>query len=142
MERQSDFKFMTPNCLSCFFSFFFLGLHPRQNGSSQTRGGIWAAAASLRHSHSNPSCICNLHCSLQKHQMLIPLDETRYRTDNLMDTSQTLNPLSHIGNSQTAYPNKLYLFSYHSSKKKKSAFLLWRSGFSSMSEVLGHRFDP
>ena len=35
----------------CFV--YFLGLHPWYNGSSQSRGGIRTAAASLHHSHSN-----------------------------------------------------------------------------------------
>ena len=42
--------------LSFFFFFFFFGLFraaPLANGSSQARGRIRAAAASLCHSHSN-----------------------------------------------------------------------------------------
>ena len=36
-----------------FFSFVFLRTVPAAHGSSQARGGIEAAAAGLRHSHSN-----------------------------------------------------------------------------------------
>ena len=34
------------------------------------------------------SCICNLHHSSQKYQILKPLSKARDRTSNLMDTSQ------------------------------------------------------
>ena len=45
------------------------------------------------------SRISNLHCSLQKHQILHPLSKARDWTLILIDTSQVLNPLSHNGNS-------------------------------------------
>ena len=42
------------NSLSLFFSFFFFPFRatPEVYGSSQARGWIWAAAASLHHSHT------------------------------------------------------------------------------------------
>ena len=45
------------------------------------------------------SHICDLHCSLEQHQILNPLSETRDLTLVLLDASQVLNPLSHSGNS-------------------------------------------
>ena len=43
------------------------------------------------------SCICDLHCSLKQCQILNPLREVRDQTHIFMDTSQVLNPLSHLG---------------------------------------------
>ena len=48
----------------------------------------------------DPSCICNLHHSLQQHQILNPLRKVRDQTHILMDTSLVLNPLNYSGNSQ------------------------------------------
>ena len=45
------------------------------------------------------SAICNLHHSLQQHQILNQLSEARGRTGILMDASQVYNQLSHNGNS-------------------------------------------
>ena len=50
----------------------------------------------------DPSCICDLHCSLWQHRILNPLSKARDRTCILMDTSQVLNVLSHNGNSLKA----------------------------------------
>ena len=47
---------------------------------------------------TDPSCVCNLHCSLWQHQILNPLSEARDQARILMDTSRVLNPLSHKGN--------------------------------------------
>ena len=41
------------------------------------------------------SSICNLHHSLQQHQILNPLSEARDQTPILTETSPVLNPLSH-----------------------------------------------
>ena len=35
----------------------------------------------------NPSCVCNLHCSLQQHRILNPLMEAGDPTSILIDTS-------------------------------------------------------
>ena len=43
-------------------------------------------------------CICDLHHSSQKYQILNPLSEARDRTCSLMDTSRVLNSLSHNRN--------------------------------------------
>ena len=55
-----------------------------------------------------PSCVCDLHHSLQQCPILNPLSETRDQTHNLMDiswvdTSWVCNPLSHNGNSFSFY---------------------------------------
>ena len=47
----------------------------------------------------DPSCTCDLHCSLWQRWILKPLSETRDWTCILMDTSQVLNLMSHNGNS-------------------------------------------
>ena len=47
---------------------------------------------------SNPSCIYDLHHSLQQRQKLNPLSRARDRTHILMDTSRVCNPLSHNRN--------------------------------------------
>ena len=44
-----------------------------------------------------PSHICNLCCSFQQRRILNPLSEARDGTHILKDTSQALNPLSHMG---------------------------------------------
>ena len=46
------------------------------------------------------SCICDLHHSLWQCWILNSLNEARDPTHTLMDKSQVLNLLSHIGNSQ------------------------------------------
>lgn len=46
----------------------------------------------------DPSCICDLCHSLQQHQILKPLSETKDQTLILMGTSRVDNPLSHKGN--------------------------------------------
>ena len=58
-----------------FFSFFLLFL-PAAYGSSQARGQIGAAAASLCQSQ-DPSCIWDLHCSSRQRRMFNPLIEAR-----------------------------------------------------------------
>ena len=47
------------------------------------------------------SHICELHRTLQHHQILNPLREARDQTCMLMDTCQVLNLLSHSGNSKS-----------------------------------------
>ena len=47
----------------------------------------------------DPSCLWDLHHSLQQCQIFNPLREAKDRIPILMDTSQVLNPLSHNGNS-------------------------------------------
>ena len=93
--------------LFIFFLFVFCPFRaaPMAYGSSQARGWIGAAAASLHHSHSNTrlkprlspatqltappdlSCICDLHHSSQQHQIFNPQTEARDQTHILMDTS-------------------------------------------------------
>ena len=47
----------------------------------------------------DPSCICDLHHSLWQRRILNPLSEARNQAGVLLDTSQVLNPLSHVGSS-------------------------------------------
>ena len=54
----------------------------------------------------DPSCICDLHCSLWQRQILNPPSEARDPTHILMDTSRVLYPLSQKRNSS----KKLFLF--------------------------------
>ena len=98
---------------SYFYLFFWLfRATPMAYGGSQAKGLIRAIAASLCQSHSNVGSephlqptlhklqnrICNLHCSLQQHQILNPLSEARDQTLILTETSKVLNLLSHNGN--------------------------------------------
>ena len=69
------------------FFFFFLGPCPMAYGSSQVRGHIGAAAASLHHSHSNARSEPSLQ---QHHQILTPLSGARDWTCILIDTSWVL----------------------------------------------------
>ena len=57
--------------------FFLFIAAPVAYGSSQARGRIRAAAASLRHSQAilDPSLICDQHHSLQQCQILNPLSK-------------------------------------------------------------------
>ena len=75
------------NWLKYFFSFFFLNLFraaPVAYGSSQARGPIRAAVASLHHSHSNARSKPHLWPTLQ---LMAMLSEARDWTCILMDTS-------------------------------------------------------
>jgi len=58
-------------------------------GSSQTRGQIGAAAASLHHSHNNAGSelVVDLHHSSQQHQIPDPISAARDQTHIFMDTS-------------------------------------------------------
>ena len=72
--------------VSFYFFFFFFWLFRATPGayeSSQGRGPIGAAAASLQHSQ-DPSCICNLHHSSRQHWILNLLSEARDQTCNVM----------------------------------------------------------
>ena len=78
-----------------FFFFFFFGggllfrATPTAYESSQARGQIRSAAASLLHSHSkwNPNRICGLHYSSWQHWIPSPLRQAREKTRILTDTS-------------------------------------------------------
>ena len=65
---------MTKICIFFLSSFGLFRVTPTAYGSSQAGGPIRAAAAGLRHSHSNVgSCVCDLHYSSFQHQILNPL---------------------------------------------------------------------
>jgi len=78
---------LTPSSL---FLFYLFRATPTTYGCFHARGLIRASPASLHHSHSiaGLNCVCYLHHSSQKHQILNPLSETRDQTHILMDTSQ------------------------------------------------------
>ena len=59
------------------------------HGSSQARGWIGAAAEAYATATAtlDPSHICNLHRSLQQHQILNSLSEARDQTYILMETT-------------------------------------------------------
>ena len=68
----------------------FLGLHlwhmevPRLGVKLELQLPVCATATAQR----DPSCLCDLHYSLWQCLIPNPLSEVRYRTYNLMDTSQ------------------------------------------------------
>ena len=66
--------------------FAFLAVH---TCDTWTRGQIGAAAAGLHHSHSStdPSCVCDIHCSSWQRPILNPVREARDGPCILMDTS-------------------------------------------------------
>ena len=72
---------------------------PLAYGSSQARGQVGAAAASLCHSHSNAESkqVCNLHHISQQCWILNPLSKNRDRTRVLMDTSWVHYPWAMMG---------------------------------------------
>ena len=70
--------------LGVYFSFCFIGMHPRHMEVPRPRGQI--RAASLHHSHSNMGSKAHqqtTHSSWQC-QILNPLSKARDRTPNLM----------------------------------------------------------
>ena len=74
MSSVESFSCVISNFFLSFFflTFFFLMAAPAAYGSSQARGGIGAAAASLHHSHSNARSEPNLRRMLQLAAMLDP----------------------------------------------------------------------
>ena len=72
-----------------FFYFFFLAATLAGNGSSQARDQTRAAAEADTTATATlyPSCICNLCCSWQQHQILNPLREARDQIHILTDTN-------------------------------------------------------
>ena len=91
--------FPLPSFLPSFLLSFFLRAESAVYGSSQARGQIGAAAEATATATPDPSCICDLQCSLWQHRILNPLSEARDQTCTLMDTSWVLNSLRHNGNS-------------------------------------------
>ena len=87
----SKFHFRSEICLFvCFFSFCFLGPHPRHMEVLRlgVKSEVWLPAYATAIATQDPSCICNLHHSLQQHQIFNPLSEARDQTRNLTVTSQ------------------------------------------------------
>ena len=88
---------------SLYFLLFLFSATPAAYGHSQARGLIGAAAAGLLHSQlaytmqdpQDPSCLCNLHHTLQQPRILNPLSKARNGTCILTDTllrSQSFEP--------------------------------------------------
>ena len=101
---NADFQLQragTPNpCVVQGSTVFLFRATPAEYGSSQARGWMRAAAASLPTASvtQNLSCVCDPRRSLQQQRILNRLTEVRDWTQILKDTSQVLNP-SHSGNS-------------------------------------------
>ena len=93
--------------LDSFFLFLFRDV-PEAYGGFQGRVWIRAAAANLRHSHSNAGSELHLWPTLQRAQcwILNPVNKGRDWTHILMDTRQ-VNLLSHDGNSCSRILNPL-----------------------------------
>ena len=75
--------------INSIFIFIFLLFRaaPTAYGDYQVRGLIEAVAAGLRQTLAtwDPSCVCDLHHSLQQCQISNPTERGRDRTLNLMD---------------------------------------------------------
>ena len=89
-----------PYCLPWFVYFLFRDIPvdmevPRLRVESVLQLPAYVTATAT----SEPSSLCDPHCSSWQHRILNPLSEARDRTHSLMDTSQVLNPLSHNWNS-------------------------------------------
>ena len=82
--------------------YFLFKATPVAYGSSQARSRIGAAAVVYTTGEAipDPSRICNLRRSLWKGWILNPLNEARYGTCILMDSSWVLKPQSPSGNSK------------------------------------------
>ena len=100
------FAYILWRCLfgrfSGFFFFFFFSFYgvPASYGSSRAGGWIGAAVAAYTTTKStlDPSCICNLHHSLQQCGILNPLSQARDRTHHISQRQhQNLNLLRHKG---------------------------------------------
>ena len=105
--------FLGPNLkatlLFCFVCLFVLRLYLRHmevlrlGVESELQLPAYATATAM----PDLSRICDLHCSLWQHQIVIPLREVRDRPCLLRGTSEVLNHLSNNGNSCF---NCIYLF--------------------------------
>ena len=84
MPTREEIDFILFNLILFIFT-----ATPVACGGSQARGRIWAAAAGLRHSHSNTNTrsdrICDLHHSLQQCRILNPLSKARDGTRLLLE---------------------------------------------------------
>ena len=94
-------KWILQSHLFIYLFIFFLGPHlqhmeiPRLGVISELQLPAYAVATAMW----DPSCICELHHSLQQRKILNPLSKAGDLICILMDTSQILNPLSHKGSS-------------------------------------------
>ena len=94
--------------LFCFLVFFFLRfLSFLACRSSQVRGGIRAAAASLHHSHSHSHSRSEPHLwptlQLWQHWILNPWAKPGIEPESSQTLCWVLNPLSHNGNSSALF---------------------------------------
>ena len=72
-------------------------------GGSQAGGQIETTAASHVTAMSDPSCFCNLNCSLQQHLSLNPLSGAKDRPCILMVTSQVCSHWTVMGTRRNSY---------------------------------------
>ena len=97
---------------------------PAAYGGSQARGRIRAAAASLRHSHSNMWSKLQLWPAPQfTASQILAVSEARGQTHILMDTSWVCDPLSHNGNSWEARFRQIHIIMYHTFSKLSHSVL-------------------
>ena len=78
-------------------TFLFFRAAPETYRSLQARGELKLQLPAYATATPDPSCICDLHCSLWQHQLLNPLSKARYWTHILIDTCQILNLQSTAG---------------------------------------------
>ena len=89
-------------CVFFTYLFFVSGLHlrhmkvPRLGVESKLQ--LWAYVTAT--ATSDPSPICDLHCSSKQCQILNSLSEAGNWTHILLDTSRVLNLLNHNGNAE------------------------------------------
>ena len=72
------------------FIYCFIWLHPQHVEVPRlgVKSELWLPAYATATAMWDPSCVCNLHHSLQQLWILNPLNEARDRTLNLMDPSR------------------------------------------------------
>ena len=82
----------------CFFSFFIFRAVPTAYGSSRlaVELELQLLAYVTATATPDPSCICDLHCSLGQCPVINPLNEARDQTCLLMDASWVLNFPSYV----------------------------------------------
>ena len=104
MQMQPQMRYHLTSFRTDFFFFFLFRAAPEAYGSSQARGWIRTATASLHHSQSNAGYKPHLQPTQQLVAMLDPnpLSEARDWTCIFMDTTQVFNVLNHNWDSRMA----------------------------------------
>ena len=101
VEIQQQWDYLLVFFVCFVLLFVFLELHPRHMEISMlgVKSKLQPLAYTTATAMPDPSCTCDLCCSLQQCQILNPLSKARDGARILMDTSRILNPLSHNRNS-------------------------------------------